>query len=110
MVHPRSKARLTNSKQDMTTRIALDPIVVILEWGVHRQVQEDADMHLYDAMCNCRAKPPVGRNEMKSLLKGPDAPDPAQLAAMGSRNALSPRRATALMRETLGHTEVLTPH
>ena len=43
---------------------------------------------------------------MRSLLKGPSAPDPAQLAAMGSRNALSPRRATAYMRQTLGHTEV----
>lgn len=54
----------------------------------------------------CRAKPPVGRNEMKGLFAGADAPNPAQLAAMGSRNALSPRRATALMRETLGHTTV----
>ena len=54
----------------------------------------------------CRAKPPVGRNEMKGLTAGPDALDPAQLAAMGSRNALSPRRATALMRQTLGHATV----
>ena len=54
----------------------------------------------------CRAKPPVGRHEMRSLLKGPSAPDPAQLAAMGSRNALSPRRATAHLRQTLGHAEV----
>ena len=53
-----------------------------------------------------RTKPPVGRHEMRSLLKGPSAPDSAQLAAMGSRNALSPRRATAHMRQTLGHAEV----
>ena len=53
-----------------------------------------------------RGKPPVGKNEMRSLLTGPSAPNPAQLAALGSREALSPRRATALMRQTLGHTEV----
>ena len=46
---------------------------------------------------------------MRSLLKGPSAPDSAQLAAMGSRNALSPRRATAHMRQTLGHAEVTYP-
>lgn len=46
---------------------------------------------------------------MRSLLKGPSAPDSAQLAAMGSRNALSPRRATAHMRQTLGHAEVTHP-
>ena len=43
---------------------------------------------------------------MRGLFAGADAPNAAQLAAMGSRNALSPRRATALMRETLGHTTV----
>ena len=53
-----------------------------------------------------RGKPPVGKNEMRSLLTGPSAPNPAQLAALGSREALSPRRATALMRQALGHTEV----
>lgn len=53
-----------------------------------------------------RAKPPVGKHEMKGLFAGPDATDLAQLAAMGSRNALSPRRATALMRQTLGHATV----
>ena len=53
-----------------------------------------------------RTKPPVGRHEMKGLFAGPDAPDPAQLAALGSRNALSPRRATALMRQSLGHATV----
>lgn len=46
---------------------------------------------------------------MKGLLAGPSAPDAAQLAALGSRNALSPRRATALMRQTLGYTEVNNP-
>ena len=56
-----------------------------------------------------RGKPPVGKNEMRSLLIGPNAPNPAQLATLGSRDALSPRRATALMRQTLGHTEVSLP-
>ena len=64
------------------------------------------DRQKYRGHALCRAKPPVGRHEMRGLFAGADAPNPAQLAAMGSRNALSPRRATALMRETLGHTTV----
>ncbi len=46
---------------------------------------------------------------MRSLLTGPSAPTPSQLVALGSRNALSPRRATALMRQALGQTEVSLP-
>lgn len=50
----------------------------------------------------------MGMSEMRSLLQDPHAPSPAQAAAMGSRNALSPMRARPRMHNSLGHAQVRT--
>ncbi|BDA47696.1 hypothetical protein COCOBI_10-5470 [Coccomyxa sp. Obi] len=56
-----------------------------------------------------RARPRVGHSEIRSLLQDPHAPSPAQAAALGSRNALSPMRARPSMRAGLGQAQLVTP-
>ena len=51
----------------------------------------------------------MGRAELRSLLRDPHAPSPAQAAQLGSRAALSPMRARPFLRGSLGHAQVRSP-
>lgn len=50
----------------------------------------------------------MGKSEIKGLLEDPHAPSPLQASQLGSRNALSPMRASLKLRGNLGHVQVDT--